>query len=134
VDRLKTRLEVAARALRTFEEGARLEQPSGVERDAAIQRFEYTFEVTWKTLQQYLRDVEKLPAGSPRAVFRAGRDVELLSDAEAELALQMCDDRNLTVHTYDEALARHIYSHLGSYAELLRACLRGIEGRLASSA
>jgi len=90
--------------------------------------------VTWKTLQQYLRDVEKLPAGSPRAVFRAGRDVELLSDAEAELALQMCDDRNLTVHTYDEALARHIYSHLGSYAELLRACLRRIEERLASSA
>ncbi|HML34188.1 MAG TPA: hypothetical protein PKC64_15325 [Sporomusa sphaeroides] len=32
----------------------------------------------------------------------------------------MADDRNLTVHTYNEALAVEIYSRLHAYTELLR--------------
>lgn len=123
MDRLNERLGVARQALATLAEVARLAQPTAIERDAAIQRFEYTFEATWKSLQQYLRDVEKLQAGSPRAVIRGARRAGLVDDAQARLALAMCDDRNLTVHTYNEALARAIYGRLGAYVDVLGAVL-----------
>ncbi len=100
---------------------------SVVNRDASIQRFEYTFEASWKCLQQYLREVEKVQAGSPRAVIRAARKAGLVDDVQARLALAMCDDRNLTVHTYNEALAEALYARLGSYAELLAAVLAAME-------
>ncbi|WP_245606076.1 nucleotidyltransferase substrate binding protein [Thermus amyloliquefaciens] len=35
------------------------------------------------------------------------------------LALTMADDRNLTVHTYNEALAQAIFARLGGYAQLM---------------
>jgi hypothetical protein len=50
MERLKERLDVARRALASLKELAALEQPSRIERDAAIQRFEYTCEALWKAL------------------------------------------------------------------------------------
>jgi hypothetical protein len=49
VDRLRQRLNVAHQATATLRELAVRTAPSKIERDAAIQRFEYTFEATWKT-------------------------------------------------------------------------------------
>ena len=48
MERLKQRLEIAWQALMTLEELSVLKQPSAIERDAAIQRFEYTVEASWK--------------------------------------------------------------------------------------
>ena len=94
---------MARRALSTLQELVRLEHPSQVERDAAIQRFEYTCEAVWKAAQRYLLEVEGISAGSPKASIRACREVGLLSDDQAAIGLEMIDDRNLTVHTYNEA-------------------------------
>lgn len=58
--RVLERIQVAEKALATLKELAFLEDPSPVERDAAIQRFEYTFEAFWKALQAYLREKEGL--------------------------------------------------------------------------
>ena len=44
MERLTERLAMARRALSTLQEVTRLEHPSRIERDAAIQRFEYTCE------------------------------------------------------------------------------------------
>lgn len=46
MDRSRERLTIAARALASLRELAVLTQPTAVERDAAIQRFEYSFEAT----------------------------------------------------------------------------------------
>jgi len=52
MDLLQKKVDTARKAFRTFEEI--LEQPySKVMRDAAIQRFEYTVEAVWKSLQRY---------------------------------------------------------------------------------
>ena len=48
VDRLRQRLQLAEDALRTLDELAFLANPTRIERDAAIQRFEYTVEAIWK--------------------------------------------------------------------------------------
>jgi nucleotidyltransferase substrate binding protein (TIGR01987 family) len=78
------------------------EPKSPIVRDASIQRFEFTFEAVWKAAQLYLATVESLESGSPKSAIRACRQVGLLEDEQARMA----DDRNLTVHTYNEDLGR----------------------------
>lgn len=121
--RVLERLTLARKALGMLKEVAFLEAPTPVERDAAVQRFEYTFEAFWKALQAYLREREGLEAASPKATFRLARAVGLLDEEETLLSLAMTDDRNLTVHTYNEGLAKAIYQHLPRYAELMERAL-----------
>ena len=130
MERLKERLALAQRALSTLQELLLLAHPSRVERDAAIQRFEYTCEAVWKTAQRYLLLVEGVSTGSPKGSIRACRDVGLFSDDQAVVGLEMIDDRNLTVHTYNETVAEDIYSNLPRYADLLAAWLTAMEARI----
>jgi nucleotidyltransferase substrate binding protein (TIGR01987 family) len=132
VERLKERLAVARRALGTFQELLDLQQPSRVERDAALQRFEYTCEAVWKAAQRYLQEVEGISIGSPKGSIRASRDVGLITDEQTTLGLEMIDDRNLTVPTYNESLAEEIYRQLPSYADLLAIWLAAMEERMKS--
>lgn len=118
MERLRERLSVAQRALSTLEELLALQNPSRVERDAAIQRFEYTFEACWRAAQRYLQTVEGLSVGSPKACVRAFRELGLFSDEETVVGLEMADDRNLTIHTYNEPVAERIYRNLHRYADL----------------
>jgi len=130
VERLTQRLATARAALSTLDELAHKPERSKVERDAAIQRFEYTFEAVWKAVQLYLREVEGLDLGSPKAVARASLQVGVLDEGETRLALAMADDRNLTVHTYNEELAEEIAAHLPRHAALLRQWLERVTARL----
>jgi nucleotidyltransferase substrate binding protein (TIGR01987 family) len=106
------------------------ENVSPVERDAAIQRFEYTFEATWKAAQRYLLIQEGIETGSPKGVIRACRLSGILDATMASLALNMTDDRNLAVHTYNEELAKVIYSHLEGYANLLKEWLAAMQQQM----
>ncbi len=98
MDRTDRKLTDARGALTTLFELCDLSEPTEVERDAAIQRFEYSFETVWKSAQQVLL-IEGLEANSPRSAVRVSRTVGLLSDAQAENAMRMLNDRNLTSHT-----------------------------------
>ena len=130
MERLKERLAVARHVLGTLQEIVAVEHPSRVERDAAIQRFEYTCEAVWKAAQRYLQEVEGLSLGSPKGSIRANRDVGLVTDEQATVGLEMIDDRNLTVHTYNESLAEEIHRQLLSYADFLTVWLTAMEERL----
>jgi nucleotidyltransferase substrate binding protein (TIGR01987 family) len=118
MERLKQRLAVAKTALASFQDILRKTPANRVERDAAVQRFEYTTEAVWRAAQRFLEVVEGFSIGSPKGTIRLCREVGLLSDAQAARALEMIDDRNLTVHTYNERLAKRIDRHLPRYAEL----------------
>lgn len=127
--RLTERLDVARRALSTLTELPLSGEPTTIERDAAIQRFEYSFEAVWKAAQQFLREHEGLDAGSPKGTVRACLQVGAISEADARIALQMVDDRNLTVHTYNEPLAQKIFSRLAAHAGTMTRWLEAIAGR-----
>lgn len=130
MERLKQRLAIAERAARSLRELVESSTSSLVERDAAIQRFEYTFEAVWKAAQRFLLVVEGRTEGSPKSCIRAARETGLLTEAIAERALLMADDRNLTVHTYNESLAetirRRLPDHLAVLTEWLAAMNRKI--------
>jgi nucleotidyltransferase substrate binding protein (TIGR01987 family) len=84
-------------------------------RDSAIKRFEFTTELAWKLIQVFLRD-QKIICRSPKECLREAYAFGLFADDERWL--QMIDDRNITVHTYNETTADEVYSHLPIYLEL----------------
>ena len=127
--RLRKRLESAKKALSSFEKLAMIEKPNDVERDAVIQRFEFSFDASWKAAKQYLYDIEGVDIGSPKGVIRSCREVKLLEDDEAILALEMVNDRNLTVHTYNEEVAIKIHSNLNRYYALLQQWVERMDER-----
>ena len=129
MERLKERIDVATRAAARLSEAACLPNPGDIERDAIIQRFEFTFEAVWKAAQACLFVVEGMDVSSPKGVIRACREVGLLEETDAVLALRMADDRNLTVHTYNESLAAQIYERILDYHLLLAKWLDAIQTR-----
>ncbi len=130
MERIKERLQVARQAVATLAKVVGKKPVSDIERDAAIQRFEYSFEATWKAAQIYLREMEGIEQASPKGVIRASYQVGLLDETKTEAALKMTDQRNLTVHTYNEALAQSIYARLEGYHRLMNQWLDALETRL----
>ena len=71
-----------------------------LEREGVIQRFEFTFELSWNLLKDKLEhDGIILPTVTPRAVIRQAFQSKLIDDCETWL--DMLVDRNLMSHTYD---------------------------------
>ncbi len=103
---------------------------SVIVRDATIQRFEYSFESLWKLLKLYLAEREGVICNSPKRCFREVLNAGLLSAKEVVVCLTMTDDRNLTSHTYIEAVAETIYKKLFRYAAVMGKLLRQIERQL----
>ncbi len=54
----------------------------------------------------------------------------MLQPAQAEQALAMADDRNLTAHTYNEGLAEAIFKRLPGHLATLEAWLGAMQNRL----
>ncbi|AEN72496.1 nucleotidyltransferase substrate binding protein, HI0074 family [Rhodothermus marinus SG0.5JP17-172] len=133
LNRVQERLAVARRAVRTLQAVLQVQPVTDIVRDAAIQRFEYSFETTWKAAQHFLRVFEAIEAASPRQVIRAAFQAGLLDEPEARQALAMLQDRNMTVHTYNEALARTLFARLQDYAALMDRWLQRMETRLNTS-
>ena len=100
--------------------------PSPLVRDAAIQRFEYSVETSWKYAQAALQAAELLEVASPRSVVRACHERGVVNEAASRALFAALDDRNLTVHTYDEALAQQIFERLPDHAFQLRAWQDGV--------
>lgn len=127
MERLRERLSIARRALGRLEELSLEKTASDVVRDAPIQRFRYTFEAIWKAAQRFLREVEGMELGSPKSVIRAFLQVGLFNEDQARLALGMADDRNLTAHTYNETLAKTIFSRISRYVQPMHNWLAAME-------
>lgn len=99
--------------------------------DGTIQRFEFVFELAWKTLKRALA-YEGVGAETPREVLREAYAARWLDDEAAWLG--MLHDRSLTSHVYDspprsggEEIARTIYERVRANfptLERLHAVLR----------
>ncbi len=118
-----SRLIAFSKALVRLEE-ALAEPPSPLVRDAAIQRFEFSFELGWKAVKEVLKQ-QGLDCRSPKSCLRAAFSQGWIDDEAAGLLL--LDDRNLTSHTYDEALAEKIYRRLPAHLALLKTLADRLE-------
>ncbi|MCX6800393.1 MAG: HI0074 family nucleotidyltransferase substrate-binding subunit [Candidatus Falkowbacteria bacterium] len=71
-------------------------------RDSVIKRFEFCFDLFWKTFKQLLRSKYGDETTSPKETFRALLKNSLAIETETETMLKMTDDRNMIVHEYSE--------------------------------
>ncbi len=78
-------------------------QLSDLEKEGVIQRFEYTFELAWKTMKDYLvYSGVSLEQITPRQVIKQAFAAKVI--VEGQLWIEMLEHRNLMSHTYDEAV------------------------------
>ncbi len=110
-------IEKLAKAIERLEEALKPEK-NAVVRDSAIQRFEFTFDLAWKSLKLYLEEVEGLECRSPKVCLRLAFSVGLIENDP--YWLQICAYRNLTSRTYDEELADKIYEELPKVLEYFK--------------
>ena len=130
MERLEERLSSARRALDTLKELSGVEKVTVIQRDAAIQRFEYTFEAVWKAGRLYLKEIEGLDIASPKGVIRACMQTGIFNEEQTVLALDMVDDRNQTSHTYNEDLAEKIYGRLSGYVSIYDHWIERMEKKM----
>jgi nucleotidyltransferase substrate binding protein (TIGR01987 family) len=73
---------------------------SMLEKEGVIQRFEYTYELAWKTLKDYLEasGVVISPV-TPRQVIKEAFAARIITDGQ--VWINMLDTRNLLSHSYD---------------------------------
>lgn len=85
-------------------------------RDSVIQRFEFCWELAWKTLKLRL-EVLGVVALNPRDVFKEALAAGLINDGNLWSEAQRM--RNLSSHTYDEKLADQVYEFITKKGDLL---------------
>lgn len=119
-DYFEEKLATYEQALTTFKE-ALLEHPSQLERDGAIQRFEYCFDLSWKTLKRFLEKRGLMNLNSPRSVFAAAFAENVIDDEVAWSNILL--KRNSSVHTYNQTLAENLFVLLPEYYEVMQGLL-----------
>jgi len=81
-----------------------LDEYSDLEREGIVQRFEYTFELVWKTFKDYLEFSDiPLTEATPRKVIKECAVTNIFGEAGIipEVFMDMMLERNALSHTYD---------------------------------
>jgi nucleotidyltransferase substrate binding protein (TIGR01987 family) len=104
--RWKQRFKNFEKGFAALKVGVEVARPSPLEKQGIIQSFEFTFELAWKTLKDYLESKE-VRTEFPRDVIIQAFRVELIEDGE--VWMEMLDARNLISHTDDEVLAEQAW-------------------------
>lgn len=96
------------------------DQDDSLYRDGLIQRFEFTVELAWKSLKEYMEDQGSvLAVASPRSVLKEAYAIGAIKDDEVWEAI--IRSRNITSHVYDEQTAIDVADHIcGDYLPVLQ--------------
>lgn len=100
--RWKQRFDNLNRAFLFLEKSVAMEKYDELQAAGLVQSFEFTFELSWKTLKDYMNEkggVEKFPRDVIKAAFEAG----LIEDGH--IWIDMLEKRNILTHTYNDAQA-----------------------------
>ena len=108
--RWKQRFDNYSNAFSNLEAGILLGREralSKLEKQGVIQAFEFTFELAWKVVKDYLEYMQ-VNVKFPREVIKRGFQYEILEDGE--IWMDMLEKRNLMSHTYDEEKAETAFT------------------------
>jgi len=100
--RWKQRFENLLKAYSQLQKGLDISDPNETEKQGIIQSFEFTFELSWNTLKDYLES-KGVAVSFPRDVIKKSFHHHIIPDGE--IWLDMLSKRNLLAHTYDEKKA-----------------------------
>lgn len=109
-ERLGEKLKDYKRACSRLDESTKLEVYNEIVFDGVIQRFEFTFELSWKLMKSFLEYSGLSEIKSPRGAIREAFAFGLIDNGEQWIDMMI--DRNKTSHLYDESEARLIYDRI----------------------
>ena len=101
--RWKQRFQNFERAFIFLSKSCKLEVYDELQGAGLVQSFEFTFELAWKTLKDYLQD-QGLEVQFPREVIKQAFTAQLLEDGT--LWIEMLDKRDELTHTYNQEQAQ----------------------------
>ncbi|PIR26839.1 MAG: nucleotidyltransferase [Deltaproteobacteria bacterium CG_4_10_14_0_2_um_filter_43_8] len=128
--RWKQRFQNFENAFFNLENTIAISNPSIAERAGLIQFFEITFELSWKTLKDYLESVG-FQTASPRETLKQAFQEGTIQNGH--LWIKALEDRNLTTHTYNEATAQKVEKLIREdYFPLLKQLHTTLKGKLTS--
>lgn len=111
--RWRQRFENFEKAYFSLKENADHPIETELERAGLIQLFEMTLELSWKVLKDYL-EAEGYTVKGPRDTLKQAFQSGLIE--QGHIWMDALSDRNLTTHTYDEALAEQLIQNIkGKY-------------------
>lgn len=99
------------------------EVQNNLDRDGVIKRFEFTFELVWKVIQEYLK-YKGFVTASPRDALRKAADYGLIDDPQVWFGF--LEDRNETTHIYSEEEIKIIFSHIPNFISEVEKLLEKI--------
>jgi len=95
-----------------------IKEPNETEKGGLIKFYEVTFELSWKTLKDYL-EAEGFDIKSPRETIKQAFKLGII--LKGEDWLDALDDRNLTAHIYDNETANRVVQRIKeTYFQLLK--------------
>jgi len=105
-----------------------LNEYSKLEKEGIIQRFEYTFELAWKTLKDKLF-YEGYDEKTPRSVIRRAFETGFISENETEIWLDSLEKRNMLSHTYNEETAQKALETIrNNYYPVIKQVYENLQG------
>ncbi|MDP5134996.1 nucleotidyltransferase substrate binding protein [Rheinheimera baltica] len=104
--RWKQRLQNWNRALAQLTKFMQRDALNELEEQGLIQSFEYNHELAWNTQKDFLQDQGFTELFGSKNVAKKAFETGLIKNGE--LWLDMIKSRNLTSHTYNEAVTRQI--------------------------
>ncbi len=123
MNKLESLIENLKKAKERLKEATTLE-PSRVNKDATIHRFEFCFELSWKTIQEYIKD-QGFDCKSPKECIRKSAEMDLIKDVE--IWFEYLKARNFVAHTYDEVLSDEIYEKAVKFYKEIDNLLKELE-------
>ncbi|MCK5565082.1 MAG: nucleotidyltransferase substrate binding protein [Planctomycetes bacterium] len=92
--------------------------PADILRDSAIQRFEYTYELSWKMMKRWLEinlGGTYVDGISRRELFRYAAEHRLIKDSTEWFSFH--EARNQTSHVYDETVAEDVFRVIDDFVK-----------------
>lgn len=117
--------EELSRALARLKEALGLPSEDIINQDASIQRFEFTFELSWKLMQEVLIENRVDTSRGVKTIIRDSANLGIIDDPEAWF--KFLEDRNITAHTYKESEVRSIYKDIKDFPPLVQNLLDKIK-------
>jgi nucleotidyltransferase substrate binding protein (TIGR01987 family) len=107
------------KALSQLERFVKVDQLNEMEEQGLIKAFEYTYELSWKTLQDLLKVKGYSDVVGPKPVIEQSFQDGYISDGKGWMRMHL--SRNQTSHTYDEETAKEIIINIrNEYFDLLK--------------
>ena len=102
--RWKQRFQNFEKAFLFLKEAVEKTSYSPIETGGLVQAFEFTFELGWKTIKDYLYE-QGIETTFPREAIKEAFTTQIIKDGHTWL--EMLEKRNELSHTYNEKVARH---------------------------